>query len=293
MIASQPPPEFSFEFFPPNSDVGHRRLVQSAAKFEEFAPTFMSVTYGAGGSTRDRTIGAIEDLRATVKTPVAGHLTCVGGTVEETHEVIDRYVEVGVAHVVALRGDLPADGPAVDGYRDAASLVAGIRNRPDGSSFQISVAAYPEVHPKAESAETDLDSLRQKLDAGADRALTQFFFDTEAFLRFRDRAAAAGIAQPIVPGIMPIGSVAGAVRFANRCGTKVPEWFMHLFDGLDDQPVVRQCVAASVAVDQCRELRAEGISSFHFYTLNRPDLTSAVCRVLTGVAKNPSEDTSK
>lgn len=272
---------FSFEFFPPKDPAGHDKLCATADALARFEPAFMSVTYGAGGSTRDRTIGAIGALRHQVANPIAGHLTCVGGTIEETHEVVDRYLGDGVDHIVALRGDLPEDGVAADGYPDAASLVAGLRARPDGDRFEISVAAYPEVHPMATSAQADLDNLRRKLDAGADRAITQFFFDTDAFLRFRDTAVAAGITKPIVPGIMPVASVAGAVRFAGRCGTNVPQWFIDMFDGLDDQPEVRRLVAATVSVEQCQRLRAEGVDSFHFYTLNNAELTSAICRVLS------------
>ncbi len=271
---------FSFEFFPPADGTGYERLCATATALTELEPSFFSVTYGAGGTTRDRTIGAVEALSAAVDTPVAGHITCVGGTVQETHAVIDRYAAAGVAHIVALRGDLPADGVAANGYADATSLVAGLRRRADTARFEISVAAYPEVHPLAASAEADLDNLRRKLDAGADRAITQFFFDTDAFLRFRDTVAAAGIVHPIVPGILPVGSVAGALRFAGRCGTKVPDWFRPLFDGLDDDPETRQEVAATVAIEQCERLRAEGVDSFHFYTLNKPDLPIAICRVL-------------
>lgn len=287
----------SFEFFPAATPDGGDKLAGCAAQLAALQPRFVSVTYGAGGTTQERTHAAIDRLIDETDLAVAGHLTCVGATKDETNAVIDGYLQAGVRHIVALRGDAPegqahgpegqADGPAdgtvEGGYADAADLVAGIRRRLDqtgGPAVEISVGAYPEVHPRAASAEADLDSLRRKLDAGADRAITQFFFDTDVFLRFLDRARSAGITQPIVPGIMPVTSFAGITRFAERCGTEIPDWMHDLFGGLDDVPEVRQLVAATVAAEQCRRLAEHGITDFHFYTMNRPELTSATCRIL-------------
>ena len=274
-------PKFSFEFFPPKSPAGLTALVTTAVELEIFDPTFVSITYGAGGSTQDRTLGAIETLSASLNTPIAGHLTCVGQTKEHTHEVLDSYVSRGVRQVVALRGD-PSDdaGVTASGFGSARELVAAIRQRPDGDLFHVSVAAYPEVHPKAASAGADLDSLVAKIDAGADRAITQFFFDTDAFLRFRDRVDSAGISVPLVPGIMPIHNVAGAQNFSGRVGTSVPAWLPPLFEGLDDNPAVRQSVATAVALEQCDRLVREGVTDLHFYVMNKANLTAGVCRVL-------------
>jgi methylenetetrahydrofolate reductase (NADPH) len=220
---------------------------------------------------------------------VAGHLTLVGATRDEIGVVIDDYIAAGVRHIVALRGDVPegadcrADGSVAGGYRDAAELVAGIRAHVAGTEaedMQISVGAYPEVHPKAASPQADLDSLKAKLDAGADRALTQFFFDTDVFLRFLDSARSAGITAPIVPGIMPVANFTNICRFSERCGTTIPDWMHVLFADLDDAPEVHQMVAATVAAEQCRRLAEHGVNQFHFYTMNKPELTAATCRIL-------------
>lgn len=273
--------DVSFEFFPPTPDkLGD--LDRCTDQLAPLEPVFMSMTYGAGGTTRDRTLDALAHLAPT-GLPLAGHLTCVGATKAEVHEVLDAYVAAGVRRIVALRGDPPAgsdDGTVADGYRSAAELVAGIRNRPDGDTFDISVAAYPEVHPRAASAVADLDNLKAKVDAGADRALTQFFFDNEAFLRFHDRARAAAVDVPIVPGIMPVTNFARISGFAARCGTVIPDWMPDLFGDLDDIPDVRRMVAATVAAEQCRHLAEHGINAFHFYTMNQPALTAATCRML-------------
>jgi methylenetetrahydrofolate reductase (NADPH) len=279
--------EVSFEFFPPATDVGAENLARCAQALAPLGPRFVSVTYGAGGTTQDRTHAAVGQLVADTDLVVAGHLTCVGATKEGVGEVIDRYLAVGVRHIVALRGDAPVgedDGAVAGGYRDAAELVSGIRGHVErnGSTadVQISVGAYPEVHPRALSPQADLDNLKRKLDAGADRAITQFFFDTDVYLRFVEKARASGITAPIVPGIMPVTSFAGISRFAERCGTSIPVWMHELFADTDDDPGLQQLVSASLAAAQCRRLADEGIEEFHFYTMNRPELTLSTCRML-------------
>ena len=277
----------SFEFFPPATPAGSATLTNCATTLARFGPSFASITYGAGGSTRDRTLTAIDQLRSATDVPLAGHLTCVAASRCTTHSMIDSYRSRGVRHIVALRGDPPAEeiegcpgGVHPDGYVTAADLVAGIRARPDSDELEISVAAYPEVHPKAPSPAADLDNLKRKFDAGADRAITQFFFDADVFLRFLERARAAGINAPIVPGIMPITNFGAVSRFAERCGATIPDSVHQLFDGLDDAPEIRELVAATVAAEQCKRLVEHGVSEFHFYTMNKPDLTAATCRIL-------------
>lgn len=277
----------SFEFFPPATERGFETLAESAQKLAPFEPTFVSVTYGAGGSSQDKTFSALDVLSDSTDMAVAGHLTCVAADKSCVDAVIDDYMARGVNRIVALRGDAPADatgcgadGSHPSGYRDAADLVAAIRRRPDAADIDISVAAYPEVHPKAQSAQADMDNLKRKIDAGADRALTQFFFDTNAFLRFLDDARSAGITAPIVPGIMPVTNFAGICRFSERCGTLVPEWMHDLFADLDDAPEVRELVAATVAAEQCKLLIEHGVRDFHFYTMNKPNLIAATCRIL-------------
>jgi methylenetetrahydrofolate reductase (NADPH) len=274
--------DVSFEFFPPAGPKGAATLPACAERLAGLHPRFVSVTYGAGGSTQDRTFDTLESLSA-LGLDLTGHVTCVGATAAEIDEVLDRYRDLGVRRLVALRGDAPEEGGsgAVEGgHVDAAALVEAVRARPDGGDWDISVAGYPEVHPRAQSAQADLESLRRKVDAGADRVLTQFFFDNEAFLRFHETARAAGVSVPIVPGIMPIGSFERVAAFAARCGTVVPEWMPQLFDGLDQEPDVHQLVAATVAAEQCRHLAEHGIRDFHFYTMNRAELTEATCRML-------------
>lgn len=279
---------YSFEFFPPATPAGQDNLLGVATELAEHDPLFMSVTYGAGGSTQQRTVDTVRLLRAEIDAPIAAHLTTVGATLDETHQLLDTYAEAGVHHLVALRGDASAieagDGaPRAEptgGYRTAVELVAGIRGRPDGGRWDISVAAYPEVHPLARSAKDDLDNLKRKIDTGADRAITQFFFEPEVFLRFRDEAADAGITAPIVPGIMVVNSFTAVARFARRCGADVPAWLQDAFEGLEDDPDVHQCVAATVAAELCGRLKAEGVDDFHFYTMNRRQLTSATVRTL-------------
>jgi methylenetetrahydrofolate reductase (NADPH) len=274
-------PAVSFEFFPPHSETAEATLWKSVDRLKDLQPRFVSVTYGADGSTRERTHNAVARILRETSLTTAPHLTCVGASRGEIDDIAREYWDMGIRHLVALRGDAPkgADGyvPHPDGYAYASDLVAGLRKVGD---FEISVAAYPEVHPEAPSAEFDLDNLRRKLDAGATRAITQFFFDVDVFLRFRDRCAAVGIESPIVPGILPITRFPQLEKFAMACGASVPDWLRQWFEGLDDDAETRQMIAASVAIDQVRRLEAEGISEFHFYTLNRSELAFAICHAL-------------
>jgi methylenetetrahydrofolate reductase (NADPH) len=271
----------SFEFFPPKTDAAASQLFDAVNALAPCSPTFVSVTYGAGGTTRERTIAAVESILAQTPLTVASHLTCVGATKSEVNAVAVQLWESGVRHIVALRGDGAQPGapfePHPGGYRNAAELVAGLRQL---APFEISVAAYPEVHPDSASAEADLDNLKRKLDAGAERALTQFFFAPETFLRFRDRAAAAGISAPIVPGILPITNFDQTRRFAAACGAELPVWMEPVFAGLDHHPETRQLVAATLAAEFCGRLYAGGVRQFHFYTLNRAEMTKAICHLL-------------
>jgi len=273
--------QVSFEFFPPKTEKAAITLWDSIARLAPLRPRFVSVTYGAGGSTRERTHATVHRINGETSLTAAAHLTCVGASRDEVDSVAQAYWDAGIRHIVALRGDLPADAtpyqPHPDGYAFAADLVTGLTRIAD---FEISVAAYPETHPEAVSPAADLDNLRRKIDAGARRAISQFFFESEAFLRFRDRVHAHGIEMPIVPGILPVTNFAQVVRFSGVCGASVPGWLAHLFEGLDDDPETRKLVAATVAAEQCRRLQKEGISEFHFYTLNRADLAYAICHVL-------------
>ncbi len=244
------------------------------------APRFVSVTYGAGGSTRERTHATVARIASESAVPPAAHLTCVEASRAEIEEVARAYWDAGVRHIVALRGDVPGGGAYrahPDGFANAVELVAGLKRI---APFDISVAAYPEVHPDADCPQADLDNLKRKLDAGATRAITQFFFSPDAFLRFRDAAAAAGIDAPIVPGILPVSNVSQTRRMADMCGTAIPAWMIALFEGLDDLPAARQLVAATVAAEMCRRLYAGGVRDFHFYTLNRAELSYAICHML-------------
>lgn len=282
--------EVSFEFFPTATPEGAERLGQCATELAPLGPRFASVTYGAGGTSQDRTLNTLADLRNKTSLELAGHLTTVSASRGETLEMVDKYLELGVSHIVALRGDQPTDGPPTpaDGFETAADLVAGIRNHV-GDRVEISVASYPEVHPKAATAEEDLDRLKEKIDAGADRTITQFFYDNDAFLRFQERCQRAGISVPIVAGIMPIGSFSKMSNFAQRCGAKIPDWMPELFSGLEEAPEVHQMVSATVAAEQCRGLAERGVRHFHFYTMNRAELTAATCRIL-GI--RPNADTA-
>lgn len=271
----------SFEFFPPKTPEGAKRLDEAAGKLGDLSPDFMSVTYGAGGTTQDLTRDWVSRLRRSTGTPIAHHLTCVGAARPDVDNLARELWEDGIRHIVALRGDPPKGSgeykPHPNGYAFAADLVEGLRKVAD---FDISVAAYPEVHPQASSASADLDNLKRKLDAGANRAITQYFFDNDQFYRFMDQAQAAGIDKDIVPGIMPVTNLQGLIKFSAGCGAIVPQWLIDLFDGLDDDPDTRSMIAASVAIEQCRDLYENGFRNFHFYTLNRADLSRAVCHAL-------------
>lgn len=271
----------SFEFFPPADAAMEATLWQSVQRLAPLSPHFVSVTYGADGSTRDRTHQLVSRIQRETHLTGAPHLTCVGATRAEVLEVAQQYWREGIRHIVALRGDAPQGAaqyqPHPDGYAYASDLVAGLRSVAD---FDISVAAYPETHPEAPSAQADLDNLRQKIDAGATRAITQFFFDTDDYLRFRDRCVAAGIHVSIVPGILPITRFPQVTRFAARCGAKIPQWLAERFAGLNDDPETRRLIAANVAIEQVSRLRHHGVDEFHFYTLNRAELTYAICHAL-------------
>ena len=273
--------QVSFEFFPPNTEAMEKTLWSSIERLAVLQPRFVSVTYGADGSTRQRTHAAVERIMKETNLTAAPHLTCIGASKGEIDDIAREYWDMGIRHLVALRGDPPKDVttyvPQADGYAFASDLVAGLKQVAD---FDISVAAYPDVHPEAASAEADLENLKRKLDAGASRAITQFFFDVGGFLKFRDRCASAGIDSTIVPGILPITKFPQLQRFAEACGTKVPQWLADRFAGLEDDAETRKLIAANVAIEQVRMMQKEGIDEFHFYTLNRADLTFAICHVL-------------
>ncbi len=279
--AAMPAPQLSFEFFPPKTDALDNQLWACVRRLAPLRPRFVSVTYGAGGSTQARTHATVSRiLRETTLTPAA-HLTCVDASRDAVDRVAREYWDMGVRHIVALRGDQPPGAeryePHPEGYAFAADLVEGLRRI---APFEISVAAYPETHPTALSDNHDIDNLKRKIDAGATRAITQYFFDTDIYLRFLDRCAAAGITVPIVPGIMPVNSLVQVRRFSAMCGASVPDWLAHLFDGLDNDPETRRMVSAVVAAEQVRLLQANGVDEFHFYTLNRPDLVYAIAHIL-------------
>lgn len=290
MAVSSPLPKdanVSFEFFPPKTEKMEENLWACIERLAPLGPKYVSVTYGAGGSTRERTHATVTRIRRETDLEPAAHLTCVGATRDEIDAIARQYWTDGIKHIVALRGD-PVDGiettyvPHPGGYAYAEDLVKGLKAIAD---FEISVAAYPEVHPQAQSAEADLDNLKRKIDAGATRAITQSFFDVEVFLNFVDRARQAGITVPIVPGILPVTNFKRIQEFSGQTGTSIPAWMADLFAGLDDDPETRKLVAASLAAEQCRVLYANGIKDFHFYTLNRADLTFAICHIL-GVRPN-------
>lgn len=276
----------SFEFFPPKTEKMEETLWQAIEALAPLGPRFVSVTYGAGGSTRERTHNTVARIARETAIPAAAHLTCVDATRDEIDRIADDYWNAGVRHIVALRGDPPRAGEKYSmhpgGYENAAALVEGLRRL---HPFEISVAAYPECHPDSAHAAADLDNLKRKIDAGASRAITQFFFEADTFFRFRDEAARAGIDAEIVPGVMPVMNYANVVRMSAMCGTAVPGWMERLFEGLDDHPGARQLVAATLAAELCRRLYAGGIRQFHFYTLNRAELAYAICHLL-GVRPN-------
>ncbi|MGI8611559.1 MAG: methylenetetrahydrofolate reductase [Sphingomicrobium sp.] len=276
----------SFEFFPPKTEKMEETLWESVKTLEPLAPRFVSVTYGAGGSTRERTHATVARIVRETSIPAAAHLTCVNATRDEVDSIARSYWEVGVRHIVAIRGDPPEQGakfaPHPGGYANAAELVAGLKQV---APFEISVAAFPECHPDSPSVDADLDNLKRKVDAGANRATTQFFFDPECFFRFQDKVAAAGIDVEILPGIMPVTNFAAINRMAAINGTSVPDWVGRLFEGLEDLPDARQLVAATIAAELCAQLYAGGVRHFHFYTLNRAELSYAICHLLGVRAK--------
>ncbi|MGB5077544.1 MAG: methylenetetrahydrofolate reductase [Sphingorhabdus sp.] len=283
--------EISFEFFPPKTQKMEEQLWDAVLTLSPLEPRFVSVTYGAGGTTRERTHNTVARIARETTIPAAAHLTCVDASRDEIADVANAYWDAGVRHIVALRGDAPnAEGTFIahpQGYASAAELVEGLRKL---HPFEISVSAYPETHPEALSPDSDIDNLKRKLDAGASRAITQFFFEPETFFRFRDSAAAAGIDAEIVPGIMPVSNFASIVRMSNMTGTAIPSWMAHLFEGLDDHPPARQLVAATIAAEMCRRLYAGGVRDFHFYTLNRAELAYAICHLL---GKRPAAGTQE
>ncbi len=270
--------DVSFELFPPKTEAGLDALKGIAGRLAEVGPEYFSVTYGAGGSTRARTAQVVQMVAKATGLPVAHHLTCVGASRAEIDAQAQKLWNSGIRRIVALRGDLPeGETLAEDGYHDAAELVAGLRGVAD---FDIAVAAYPEVHPEAASAQSDLDHLKRKLDAGANCAITQYAFETDTILRFVDRARAAGITAPIVPGIMPVANFTQIKRFSQGCGASIPDWMEDMFAGLEDNPDMHAMVSTYLAAQQCQRLIDAGIDAFHFYTLNKPDLSLAVCRAL-------------
>jgi methylenetetrahydrofolate reductase (NADPH) len=281
LIRLSRPVAVSFEFFPPKDEAMEKTLWSSIERLAPLKPRFISVTYGADGSTRTRTHGIVTRVMKETDLVAAPHLTCIGASREEVLEIARGYWADGIRHIVALRGDPPQGStsyvPHPNGFAYASDLVAGLKSVAD---FEISVAAYPETHPEAASAEADLTNLKAKLDAGATRAITQSFIDMEPFLRFRDRCAKAGITTPIVPGLLPIISLPQLLRFAQRTAMSVPEWLKHRLDGLDHDADTRRMIAASVAIEQVQQLAREGVEEFHFYTLNRAELTYAICHAL-------------
>jgi methylenetetrahydrofolate reductase (NADPH) len=270
----------SFEFFPPGDDTMGRQLWDAVSRLAPLQPKFVSVTYGADGSTRSRTHECVLRILRETELCVAPHLTCIGASRDEVLAVAQDYWRHGVRHLVALRGDLPGvatPGVSLPGFPYASDLVRGLSQT---AEFEISVAAYPEGHPETGTVEADLENLKRKIDAGAKRAITQFFFDADTFLRYRDRCRTAGIDISVVPGILPITRFPQLLRFAERCGAAVPDWLRQRFDGLDDDPETRRMIAAHVAIEQVQRLRAHGVEEFHFYTLNRAELTYAICHAM-------------
>ncbi len=272
----------SFEFFPPKTAAMEQSLWQAIARLAPLEPHFVSVTYGAGGSTRERTHATVKRILAETMLTPAAHLTCVAASRAEIDEVVAAYAQAGVRHIVALRGDPPGGvgeryAPHPAGYRNAAELVAGIKRIAD---LEVSVSAYPEKHPDSQSVEADIDMLEAKVDAGATRAITQFFFENDAYFRYLDRVRGRGIDIPIVPGILPVQNFSQTKNFAARCGACVPDWLAARFDGLDDDPATRKLIAAAVAAEQVLDLVDHGVTEFHFYTMNRADLVYAICHLL-------------
>ncbi|MCP3461369.1 methylenetetrahydrofolate reductase [NAD(P)H] [Bradyrhizobium sp. CCGUVB23] len=282
-------PAISFEFFPPKTEEMEKNLWETINRLAPLEPKFVSVTYGAGGSTRERTHATIARILKETSLLPAAHLTCVGASRGEIDEIVDRYHEVGVRHIVGLRGDPPGGigtpySTHPDGYQSSAELVAGIKKR--HADIEVSVSAYPEKHPEARDFDADIDTLKAKVDAGATRAITQVFFDNDLYFRYLDRVRARGIEIPIVPGIMPMHNFKQARNFVTRAGTSVPNWLAEKFDGLDDDPETRKLVAATVAAGQVHKLAKHGVDTFHFYTMNRADLVFAISHLLGIRAKS-------
>jgi methylenetetrahydrofolate reductase (NADPH) len=272
----------SFEFFPPKTPEMEKTLWEAVSRLAPLAPAFVSVTYGAGGSTRERTHATVKRMVDETALKPAAHLTCVAAARSEINEIIRDYWAAGVRHIVALRGD-PAGGagtryePHPDGYQWSTDLVTAVKAIGD---FEASVAAYPERHPESATLFADIEMLKRKVDAGADRAITQFFFDNDRYFRYVDRVRARGIDVPVVPGILPVQNFNQVKQFAQRCGTSVPGWLARRFEGLDDDPATRKLIAATVAAEQVLDLVARGVRDFHFYTMNRADLVYAICHLL-------------
>jgi methylenetetrahydrofolate reductase (NADPH) len=281
LVAEDKPIRASFEFSPPRTDEAEEQLWRSIRRLEPLSPAFVSVTYGAGGSTRERTHATVKRIVQETSLSPAAHLTCVSSPRSEIDEIARSYWDAGVRHIVALRGDMPDMSgpytPHADGYASTPEMIEGIRRV---APFEISVSCYPERHPDSPSRDHDLALLRRKIDAGASRAIAQFCFDSDLIARMRDRAAAQGISAPIIPGMMPTTNFKGVVRMAQRCGARVPEWLMRLYAGLDNDLESRRIIAAAVMAEQVAELHRLGFDQFHFYTLNQSDLTYAACRVL-------------
>jgi methylenetetrahydrofolate reductase (NADPH) len=273
--------EISFEFFPPKSENMEAQLWETMTTLEPLGPRFVSVTYGAGGSTRERTHKTVARIAKETSIPAAAHLTCVEASRAEIAEIANAYWDAGVRHIVALRGDPPSQDKSFEshpeGYAGAAELVEGLLKL---HPFEVSVSAYPETHPEAKTPEADIDNFRRKLDSGASRGITQFFFEPETFFRFRDSCTKQGIEAEIVPGIMPVTNFAAIQRMSAMTGTAVPAWLGRLFEGLDDHPEARKLVAATISAEMCRRLYAGGVRQFHFYTLNRAELSYAICHLL-------------
>lgn len=268
----------SFEFFPPRSEDMNQILWQSIKKLEPLQPDFVSVTYGAGASTRERTHEVIEKIYTETSLNAVPHLTCVDATESEIEQIAHRYWEIGVRHIVALRGDKPEDSDHHCGeFTYATDLIKKLKSLYD---FDISVAAYPEVHPEAESAQSDFENLKRKVDAGASRAITQFFFNAEHFLRLRDKCVRDNVEVELIPGILPVTNFLQLLKFARFTQVEIPGWMHKLYQGLDQDPITRQLIASHIAIEQVKLLAKEGIKNFHFYTLNRADLTYAICHSL-------------
>jgi len=289
--AAPTPITASFEFFPPKSDKMAETLWNTVQRLAPLSPSFVSVTYGAGGSTRERTHKTVERILKETDLAPAAHLTCVGASQDEINEIVRDYWDLGVRHLVALRGD-PLEGigtrytPHNNGYPYASDLVAGIKKI---ANFDISVSGYPEKHPESGSWQMEIDNLKRKVDAGADRIITQYFFDNDLFDAYLDRIAAAGINIPVIPGILPIHNFEQTMVFSAKCGTSIPQWLARRFAGLKDDPETRKLVGVSVACEQVMDLVDKGINDFHFYTMNRADLTFAICHML-GMGKHEPEN---